>query len=152
MNIKVFVILPMAVAASACFPNVQTKVTPLDPSSHLTRTCPNGVKLYTTPERVEQPYHEVALLNSTGEVHYSDEGEMFASMREEAAEAGANGIILDDIKEPNAITIVAADVAKTGVVRKGKAMAIYVPADSANSVAACANYKAPSWLRRHLWP
>lgn len=152
MNIKVLVLLPFALGASACFPYVGTSATVLDPSLRLARTCPDGVKLYASPDRVEQPYREVALLNSTGETLYSDEGEMFESMREEAAGIGANGIILDGIDEPNAITKVAAQVANAGVVRKGKATAIYVAADSANSVAVCANYKDRSWLRRHLWP
>lgn len=151
MRMRILSILSIALAASACFPRVSTKATPLDPSLRLAETCPDGVKLYETPGDVEQPYSRVALINSTGEVKYSDEAEMFASMREEAAGVGANGIILGDIQEPNAITKVAADVAKTDVVRKGKAMAIYVVADSARTAAACANYKKPSWLRRHIW-
>lgn len=150
MNIKVLVFLPIAVAASACYHNVSTSATKLDPSVRLARTCPLGVKLYTAPDRVQQSYREVALLNSTGQIHYTDEGAMFWSMRENAAAVGANGIILGEIDEPDAITKVAADVAKTEAVRKGKAMAIYVAADSANSVAACANYKGPSRLRRLL--
>lgn len=149
MTIKASVLLPIAIAASACA-HVSTNVTKLDPSVRLARTCPVGVKLYTDPDRVQQPYREVALLNSTGEVNYSDEGEMFGSMREKAAAIGANGIILGGIEEPNPITKVAADVAKTETVRRGKATAIYVAADSANSVAACTNYKAPSWLHRYF--
>jgi hypothetical protein len=148
---RISLLLPIALAASACFPKVSTQATPLDPSLRLSETCPDGVKLYETPDDVEQPYRRVALINSTGEVNYSDEAEMFASMRVEAAGVGANGIILGDIQEPNAITKVAADVAKTEVVRKGNAMAIYVAADSAHTVATCANYKKPSWLRRHIW-
>lgn len=76
---------------------------------------------------------------------------MFYSMRKMAAKVGANGIILGEINEPNAITKVAADIAKTGTVRKGKAMAIYVAGDSASAAAACANYKAPSWLHRFFF-
>jgi hypothetical protein len=97
-----------------------------------------------------QPYHEVALLNSTGIVNYSDETQLFESMREGAAKVGANGIIIGGIDEPNAITKVAADVARAEAQRKGRASAIYVAGDSAASAAACANYKAPSWLKRHL--
>ena len=149
MNIKIVFLLAVAIAASACA-HVSTSVTTLDPSVRLARTCPAGVKLYVAPDRVLQPYREVALLNSTGEVNYSDEGAMFGSMREMAGAIGANGVILGGIDEPNAITKVAADVAKTETVRKGKAMAIYVPTDSATSVAACANYKAPSWLHRYF--
>jgi hypothetical protein len=142
--------LALTVVTSSCAGGVHTSTTRLDPSMSLAKTCPLGVKLYTAPDRVLHPYREVALLNSTADVTYSDEGELFDSMREQASKVGANGIIIGGIDEPNAITKVGADVAKTGALRKGRALAIYVPADSAAAAAACANYKAPSWLRRHL--
>jgi len=149
MNIKLVLLSSFTVATTACI-HVSTNFTRLDPTVRLAPTCPDAVRLYTGPGGVEQPYHEVALINSTGDVTLSDEGEMFGSMRKAAAKVGANGVILGGIDEPNAITKVAADVAKTTAVRKGKAMAIYVPADSAHAAAACANYKAPSWLHRVL--
>jgi len=150
MNIKILALLPVVLAA-ACIPPVLTNTTALDPSLHLARTCPDGVKLYLAPDRVGQPYHEVALINSKGQLNRSNESDMLLSMREQAAASGANGIILAAIEEPNAITKVAAGVGKVGLPRKGNAMAIYVAADSAHSVAACANYKRPSWLRRHFF-
>jgi hypothetical protein len=152
MNIKVLVFLPIAVAASACYPAVRTNVTPLDPSLHLARTCSDGVKLYTTANPVEQPYRQVALINSKGQLNGSNESDMLLSMREQAAGIGANGIILAEVEEPNPITKVAAGVGQVTLPRTGKATAIYVPADSAHSVAACANYKRRSWLRSHIWP
>ena len=137
MNIKFAALLPVTVVASACF-YVRTNATLLDPTVHLARTCPDAVKLYTLPDRVQQPYREIALLNSTGQTLYSDEGDMMKSMREKAALVGANGIILGGIEEPSAITKVVGEVAKAGVDRTGHAMAIYVAGDSANSTAACA--------------
>jgi hypothetical protein len=136
MTIERLFLLPVAVAASACF-YVRTNATVLDPSLHLARTCPDAVRLYTVPDRVQQSYREVALLNSTGQTLYSDEGDMLKSMREKAAAVGANGIILGGIEEPNAITKVVGQIAKTGVDRTGHAMAIYVAGDSAKSAAAC---------------
>lgn len=149
MKIRSVVLLSFTVATAACA-HVSTNATTLDPSIRLARTCPLGVKLYTGPDRVDQPYREIALINSMGDVELSDEGAMYYSMREMAAKMGANGIVLGGIDEPNAITKVAADVAKTGTVRRGRAMAIYVAADSASGAAACANYKAPSWLHRYF--
>jgi hypothetical protein len=149
MKAEAILMISVAIVISACV-SVHTSATTLDPSVRLAKTCPLGVRIYTAPDRVASGYREVALLNSTADVTYSDEGDLFDSMREEAARVGANGIIVGGIDEPNAITKVAADVAKTGAQRKGRALAIYVPADSAAATAACANYKAPSWLRRHL--
>jgi hypothetical protein len=73
-------------------------------------------------------------------------------MRERAATVGANGIILSGIDEPSAMAKLAGQVAQLGAdvtgqiatisaERKGKAMAIYVLADSIRTVDACANAK-----------
>ena len=118
---------------------VSTNASLIDPSVHLARTCPAGIKLYTTPERVGQPYREVAILNAKGESNWSDEEDMIESMRDKAAELGANGIILSGIDEPSALTKVIGQVAKTGSQRKGKALAIYVPSDSSNTATTCAH-------------
>ena len=151
MRIKGFVLLPIAIAALACTPHVRTNITPLDPSLRLAKTCPDGVILYTSPDRVKQPYREVAVINSKGWLNGSNESDMVLSMREEAGRLGANGILLAEIEEPTPITKVAAGVGEVTLPRTGKATAIYIAADSANSVAACANYKGPSWLQRHFF-
>jgi hypothetical protein len=66
---------------------------------------------------------------------------MIESMRDKAAEVGANGIILSKIDEPSALTKVIGEVAKTGSQRKGNALAIYVPSDSTNTTTICARKK-----------
>jgi hypothetical protein len=140
-----------ALATSACL-GVSTSTSLIDPSLHLAKTCPAGVKLYTVPDRVQQPYREVALLNSSGQTSYSSESDMIKSMREKAAKVGANGIILDGIDEPSAMAKIAGQVAQIGAdaagqfaqisaERKGRAVAIYVPEDSTRTAAACANAK-----------
>jgi hypothetical protein len=129
------ILLVAAALLSAC---VSTNAALIDPSVQLARTCPAAIKLYTTPDRVGKPYREVAMLNAKGESNWSDEGDMINSMRDKAAEVGANGIILNKIDEPNALTKVIGQVAKTGSQRKGAALAIYVPSDSVSNVAVCA--------------
>jgi hypothetical protein len=117
---------------------VSTNAALIDPTVHLARTCPSAIKLYTTPDRVGRPYREVALLNAKGESNWSDEGDMIESMRDKAADVGANGIILSRIDEPSALTKVIGQVAKTGSQRKGNALAIYVPSDSTSTATVCA--------------
>lgn len=80
-----------AVLICAC---VSTNAALIDPSVRLAQTCPSAIKLYTTPDRVGLPYREMAVLNAKGESNWSDEGDMIQSMRDKAAEVGANGIIL----------------------------------------------------------
>jgi hypothetical protein len=121
--------------ASAC---VRTNAALIDPSVHLAPTCADAIRLYTSPDAVQQPYQQVALLNSSGEASWSNESGMIKSMRKKAAELGANGIILNFIDEPSALTKVVGAVAKTGTERKGRSMAVFIPADSAHARATCA--------------
>jgi hypothetical protein len=71
--------------------------------------------------RVTADYYEVALLHSKGESSWTDEKQMMASQRSKAAELGANGIILGDIREPNAGTKILGSLLGTGAERQGKA-------------------------------
>ncbi|HEV7836884.1 MAG TPA: hypothetical protein VGO75_02370 [Gemmatimonadaceae bacterium] len=144
-------VLILAAATSACV-SVQTNSTLIDPAARLARTCSESVKLYLSPDSVQQPYRQVALMNSAGQVNLTNQAEMYASLREEAAEVGANGILLGAIEEPNAITLVAANTTNTSLARKAKAMAIWVPGDAARTTSTCAKVKPRSKLSSFwLW-
>jgi hypothetical protein len=125
----------LIVIASAC---VRTNAALIDPSVHLAATCVDAIRLYTAADAVQQPYQQVAMLNSSGESNWSNESGMIKSMRKKAAELGATGIILNYIDEPSALTKVVGAVAKTGTERKGRSMAVFIPADSARARATCA--------------
>ncbi|HJP60806.1 MAG TPA: hypothetical protein VJ865_12435 [Gemmatimonadaceae bacterium] len=138
-------VFAIALLSLGCM-GVSTNASLMDPSLHLAHTCPDAVKLFTTRDRVNAEYREVAVLYSTGLTRYSDEDDLIKSMRKKAAKIGANGIILDPIEEPKASTKIAAEVANvltrdvTGISpeRKGHALAIYIAADSASGRAVCA--------------
>jgi hypothetical protein len=115
----------------------RTNAALIDNSVRLAPTCPDAVKIYTTPTAVGVPYTEVALLNSSGASDWTTESGMMKSMRKKAADVGANGIIMGDIKEPGAGAKVAAAVFGTGTERKGKSLAIFVPSDTARIKNAC---------------
>lgn len=116
--------LPLLVAACT-----QTNAALMDNSVHLARTCPDAVRIYSSPARVGAEYQEVALLNSTGLSNWTTESGMMTSMRKKAAEVGATGIIMGNIDEAGAGAKVAAQVLGTYTERKGKSVAIYVAAD-----------------------
>jgi hypothetical protein len=154
MKFTYLVVVAPTFALAACH-SVSTNATLIDPTAHLARTCPAAVKLFTTPDRVQQPYREVALLSSRGKTSYSSEDDMIKSMREKAARVGANGIILSGIDEPSAMAKIAGQVAQVAVdaagmfgdisaERNGSAMAIYIPADSARTITACTDVKKRS--------
>lgn len=89
-------------------------------------TNPDEIVIYRTANKVPGKYKEIALLHSKGDSLYTDEADMFKSMRKKAAEVGANAIILDAISEPSAGAKVAGAFLGTGSDRKGSAVAIFV--------------------------
>jgi hypothetical protein len=87
----------------------------------------NDVMVYRTADQVLGRYEEVALLVSTGSALWTDETQMWDSMKKKAGKMGANAIILDATSEPSAgAKVAAAFLGVGGADRKGKAIAIYV--------------------------
>jgi hypothetical protein len=124
----------LAFPIGAC---VSTNAALLDPTVKYQKICPDGVQIFTTAEHITNDYREVALLHSKGESGWTTERGMMASQREKAATLGANGILLNSIKEPNAGTKIIGAILGTGSERQGAAVAIYIPADSERVKQAC---------------
>jgi len=116
----------------------RTNAALMDSFLRLAPTCPDTVWIYTTPAQVGATAQEVALLNSTGSTGFTSEAGMMKSMRQKAAEIGANGIIMGNIDEPGAGAKVAAAVFGTGAERKGKSVTIFGPSDTARVRSFCA--------------
>ena len=131
---KLVIVLGMVVGGVAC---VQTNAALLNPGVSKPAICPNGVAVFTTPDKVPGKYEEVAILNSHAGSS-TDEAKIIESMREKAAEVGANGIIMGGIEDPGTTDKVIAAVFKTQTERKGKSMAIFLPSDSVRVGQACA--------------
>jgi len=129
-----YAVVALLVSVTGC---VTTNAAVLDPTVSYQKICPDAVQVFTTPERVPSAYREVALLNSKGESSWTDEKQMMDSQRRKAAKLGANGIILGETKEPNAGTKIIGSLFGTGAERKGRAIAIYIPADSLRVKVAC---------------
>ena len=128
-------LLPIVFLLSAC---VSTNAVQLNPGVARAPVCPNAVQIFTSADRVGKPYVEIAVLNSKGESQWTDERKMFESQRNKAAKMGANGLIMDGIKEPSAGSKVAGAIFGTGTQRKGTATAIWIADDSARVSANCA--------------
>ena len=129
-------LVPMFVLATAgC---VSTNAAVLNPSVKLAPICPDGVQLFTSADKVGKDYREIALLNSSGQSGSTSEKGMYDSQRKKAAELGANGIIVNNINEPKAGTKIIGALFGTGAERKGSALAIDIPGDSARVRGACA--------------
>ena len=138
---RLLVVAALMTGAAVVVGCTQTNAALMDNSVHLARTCPDGVKLYSSPSQVGAAYQEVALLNSTGSTDFTTEAGMMTSMRKKAAEVGANGIIMGSINEPGTVAKIAATVLGTTTDRKGKSVAIFVPSDTARVRAVCSSAK-----------
>ncbi len=129
-------LVPLLVLATAgC---VSTNAAVLNPSVKLAPICPDGVQLFTSADKVGKDYREIALLNSSGQSGSTSEKGMYDSQRKKAAELGANGIIVNNINEPKVGTKIIGALFGTGAERKGSALAIDIPGDSARVRGACA--------------
>ena len=125
----------LVVAIAAC---VSTNAALLDSSLRLTPLlCPEAVQVFTDSSKVGKPYTEVALLNSRGDNNMTSESGMIRSQQKKAAQFGANGIILGQMKDASTGAQVAQAFLGTSANRKGRAIAIYIPSDSARTAAAC---------------
>lgn len=124
----------LAVLVSAC---VNTQVTPLaglDP--HRAPTCPQAVKVFASMQGVDTPYVELAYLHSSATDPVADE-KLIESMKEKAAEIGANGILFRGITETaGGVGLVSSAFEKKP---SGEATAIWMPKDSAASMKTCAD-------------
>jgi len=124
----------VAVAVLGC---VRTNASLLDPTLKLAPVCPDGVVVFTDSSKVGKPYREVAVLNSRGDNNMTSESGMINSQRKKAAELGANGVILGQMKDASTSAQVFQALLGTSANRKGGAIAIYIPSDSTRVAEAC---------------
>jgi hypothetical protein len=124
-----------AMMLTAC---VQTRVTLLRPEMRLAPICPEGVAVFLAADRVGQPYTELALLESTGDNAMTSEAGMYESQRKKAADIGANGLVLGPTRDANTAAQIAQTLIGTPANRRGRAIAIHIPADTARVTQACA--------------
>ena len=103
--------------------------------------CPKGVKVFYTPSEVGKEFQHVQWLHARNESGYSDENMIINTQRTEAAQLGANGIIVGGFEELDAIAR-ASNASKTRVMdvtvpERGAVLAIFIPGDSSRVQAAC---------------
>lgn len=113
---------------------VSTNAAVMNTSSIRPAIHPDSVVIYRAADQVPRKYEEIAILNSKGDVDMTDEAKMFKSMRKKAAELGANGVILGEMKDPGTGAKVAKVLIGTSANRKGKSVAIYVHPPGKDSV------------------
>ncbi|HWH04772.1 MAG TPA: hypothetical protein VN674_13855 [Gemmatimonadales bacterium] len=94
------------------------------------------MKVFASMQGVDTPYVELAYLHSSATDPVADE-KLIESMKEKAAEIGANGILFRGITETaGGVGLVSSAFEKKP---SGEATAIWMPKDSAASMKTCAD-------------
>lgn len=88
---------------------------------------PDQVTIYLDEADIPGEYKKVALINLRGNYQATDEAKMFRKARKEAAKMGANGVLVQKVKDPSTGAKVAAALIGVGGDRKGEVIAIYIP-------------------------
>ncbi|HEY3134215.1 MAG TPA: hypothetical protein VGJ47_06245 [Gemmatimonadaceae bacterium] len=104
----------------------------------LAPTCADAVPVYPDREHVPYDYYEVAAISAEGNSVYNGNGDLLKSVRNQAASVGANGVVLDALGATHAtVKILGAAIGSNDAERKARAIAIWMPSDTARVREAC---------------
>lgn len=106
---------------------------------NLAPTCADAVTVFPGRGRVPYDYYEVALIAAEGNSVYTGNGDLLKSARNQAAGVGANGLVLDSLTASHAtVKVLGAAVGAKDAERKARAVAIWMPSDTARVRKVCA--------------
>jgi hypothetical protein len=116
----------------------RARIVATNPALALAPTCSNAVPVYPDTEHVPYDYYEVALITAEANSVYNGNGDLLKSIRSQAARLGANGVVVDALGATHAtVRVVGAVLGGNDAERKGRAIAIWMPSDTARVREAC---------------
>jgi hypothetical protein len=131
------VVVPVLAGVTACA--TRSSIVARNPELSLAPTCADAVTVFPGREKVPYDYYEVALIAAEGNSVYVGNGDLLKSARNEAASVGANGLILDELAATHAtVKVLGAAVGARDAERKARAIAIWMPSDTARVRQVCA--------------
>jgi hypothetical protein len=105
----------------------------------LAPTCADAVTVFPGRDRIPYDYYEVALIAAEGNSVYTGNGDLLKAARNQAASVGANGLMLDSLTATHAtVKVLGAAVGSKDAERKARAIAIWMPSDTARVRKVCA--------------
>jgi hypothetical protein len=126
-----------AAAITACG-GTSSRIVARNPGLALAPTCADAVTVFSSVEKVPYDYYETALITAQGNSVYSGNGDLLKSVRNQAASVGANGIVLDSLGATHStVKILGAALGGRDAERKARAVAIWMPSDTARVREAC---------------
>ncbi len=109
-----------------------------NPAVTLAPTCANVVKVFPSPDKVTYDYYEIALITAEANSVYNGNGDILKSVRKKAASVGANGVVVDSLGATHAtVKILGAALGAKDAERKARAIAIWMPSDTARVREVC---------------
>jgi len=136
-NSRIVVLAFAAAALTACG---GIKVRNTAPQYKFPPTCAEAVTVYESFSKVPSSYYEVALITAEGNSVWTADDAMVQRMKQRAATVGANGMVVDPlVTSATTVQIIGAALGTGDADRKGRAVAIYMPARERQSRATCAN-------------
>lgn len=125
-----------ALTLGACA--THTTVQPTAANRSFDPVCVEGVTVFQDFSTVPYNYYEVAYVQSEGNSVYNGRGDALIAIRKRAGEQGGNAIVVNSLKvKDSPIKILGAAAGLGSADREGKAVAIYMPADSMRVKNAC---------------
>jgi hypothetical protein len=108
-----------------------------NPALALARTCADAVTVFPSADKVTYDYYEVALITAKGNSVYNGNGDLLKSVRNQAASVGANGVVADIGATHATVKVLGAAVGARDAERKARALAIWMPSDTARVREVC---------------
>lgn len=128
-----FMILALNASCSS-----RAHVVATNPALTLAPTCADAVPIYPGSQDVPYDYYEIALITAEGNSVYKGQGDLMKAIRNEAAGVGANGVIMNSLVATHAtVKVIGAALGSNDAERKGRAIAIWMPSDTARVREAC---------------
>jgi hypothetical protein len=125
-----------ALLLSAC--GTRAHVVARNPALALAPSCSNAVTVFPSPDKVTYDYYEVALITAEANSVYNGNGDILKSVRKQAASVGANGVVVDSLGASHAtVKILGAALGGKDAERKARAIAIWMPSDTARVREVC---------------
>jgi hypothetical protein len=110
-----------------------------NPELSLATTCADAVTVFPARDKVPYDYYEIALITAEGNSVYVGNGDLLKSIRNQAASVGANGVVVDSLGATHAtVKVLGAAVGGKDAERKARAIAIWMPTDTARVRKTCA--------------
>jgi hypothetical protein len=123
-------------ATGAC--SVKTKSTDISPSISRNPTCENAVEVYNSRADVPSSYYELAWIQAEGNSVWTTDAQLRSEMRKRAAQAGANGIIVNDVSQnKTGVNVLGEAIGAKTATARSSGLAIWMPAGADRTRLAC---------------